>query len=160
MLWPEPVERVAAFLREAGAEARLEQYDDGTETAEAAADAAGCTLGQIVKTLVLLCDDTPVVALVPGDRRADTAKIAMQTGATRVTVAAREVVLAETGVAPGAVSPFGLPGGREVLMARTLLRHETVWVGGGSARHMVALAPLELARLTRGRIEDIVLDSA
>ena len=50
MEWPEPVERVAAFLRETGAEARIEQLATSTATAQAAADAVGCTLGQVVKS--------------------------------------------------------------------------------------------------------------
>jgi prolyl-tRNA editing enzyme YbaK/EbsC (Cys-tRNA(Pro) deacylase) len=70
--WPEPVERVASFLRQTGAEARLEELRVESATADAAADAIGCTLAQIVKSLVLVCDDQPVVALVPGDRKADT----------------------------------------------------------------------------------------
>jgi len=61
-VWPEPVERVAAFLREVGAEARLEELPQETPTAEGAADAIGCTLSQIVKSLVLVCDGAPVVA--------------------------------------------------------------------------------------------------
>ena len=87
--WPEPVERVAAFLREAGVEARLEEFESGTATADDAARAAGCTLGQIVKSLVLLCDGRPVVALVPGDRRADPDKIARAAGAREARIAAR-----------------------------------------------------------------------
>ena len=55
--WPEPVERVAAFLREAGAEARIEQFEDEAASAKAAAEAVGCTLDQIVKSIVLVCDE-------------------------------------------------------------------------------------------------------
>ena len=86
-VWPEPVERVASFLREVGAEARLEELPQETPTAEGAADAIGCTLSQIVKSLVLVCDDAPVVALVPGDRRADTGKVARIMGVRRAAVA-------------------------------------------------------------------------
>ena len=68
--WPEPVERVAAYLREAGAEARLEELESGTATAEDAAARRRLPLGQIVKSIVVVCDGRPVVALVPGDRRA------------------------------------------------------------------------------------------
>ena len=49
--WPEPVERVSAILREAGAEARLEEFATGTPTAEDAARAVGCELRRIVKAL-------------------------------------------------------------------------------------------------------------
>ena len=85
--WPEPLERVASFLRDVGAEARLEELERDTPTAEGAADAIGCTLSQIVKSLVLTCDGTPIVALVPGDRKADTGKVARLLGARRVAVA-------------------------------------------------------------------------
>ena len=159
MEWPASVERVAAFLRDTGAEARLEELPAASATAAAAADAIGCTLGQVVKSLVLLCDDAPVVSLVPGDRRADTGKIARLVQARRVTVARPEEVLAATGFPPGAVAPFPLERVPVVLVERLLLRHATVWAGAGSDRHLVALAPAELVRLTRGRVEDLVLES-
>lgn len=159
MEWPEQVERVAAFLRETGAEARIEELPEGTPTAQAAADAVGCTLGQVVKSIVLLCDASPVVALVPGDRKADTGKIARLVEARRVTVAGPEEVVAATGFRPGGVSPFPLERVRVILVERTLLRHRTVWAGAGSENHLVALSPAELVRLTRGQVEDCVLES-
>ncbi len=154
--WPEPVERVAAFLREAGAEARLEEFEAGTPTAEDAARAAGCTLGQIVKSIVVVCDGTPVVALVPGDRRADLEKIARETGSSSVRIARPDEVRSATGVGPGAVAPFGLAGVKQVLVDRTLLSEDEVWVGGGSPSHMAVLRPPELVRLTRARPIDAV----
>ena len=84
--WPEAVERVSAFLRQTGAEARIEEFQTGTPTAVDAARAAGCKLGQIVKSLVFDCDGRWVVALVPGDRRADPAKIAAAAGAAKARI--------------------------------------------------------------------------
>ncbi|MCZ7587931.1 MAG: YbaK/EbsC family protein [Gaiella sp.] len=159
MEWPAEVERVAAFLRVTGAEARLEELPTSTSTAQAAADAVGCTLGQIVKSLVLVCDGAPVVALVPGDRRADTAKVATLLEARRVAVATPDEVRTTTGFHPGAVAPFPLEHVSIALVERMLLRHRAVWAGGGSDRHLVALSPVELVRLTRGRVEDLVLES-
>lgn len=159
MQWPVEVERVACFLREAGAEARLEEVPTATPTAQAAADAMGCTLGQVVKSLLLVCDGAPVVVLVPGDRRADTDKVARLVAAGRVEVGSPEEVLAATGFRPGAVSPFPLERVPVVLVEQSLLRHRTVWAGAGSERHLVSLSPPELVRLTRGRVEDLVLES-
>jgi Cys-tRNA(Pro) deacylase len=150
---------VAAFLRATGAEARIEEFRTETPTAEAAADAIGCTLGQIVKSLVLVCDRTPVVALVPGDRRADGAKVASLAGARRAAIAGPAEVVEATGFRPGGVAPFPLEHVRTVLVERTLLRHPIVWAGAGTERHMVALSPRELVRLTRGRVEDVVQES-
>ena len=59
--WPDEVERVAAFLRAAGVEARVEEFRAGTPTAEDAARAVGCELGQIVKSLVFECDGQALV---------------------------------------------------------------------------------------------------
>jgi len=157
--WPEPVERVAAFLRATGAEARIEEFGTDTPTAEAAADAVGCTLGQIVKSLVFVCDGSPVVVLVPGDRRADSSKIARLAGARRAGIAKAAEVVEATGFEPGGVAPFPLERVTVVLVERTLVRHPVVWAGAGSDRHMVALSPRELVRLSRGRVEDVVRES-
>jgi Cys-tRNA(Pro) deacylase len=157
--WPEPVERVAAFLRQTGAEARIEELSAETATAQAAADAVGCTLGQVVKSLVVMCDASPVAVLIPGDRRADTGKVARLVDARRVSVAKPDEVVAATGFSPGSVSPFPLERVSVVLVERTLLRHRTLWVGAGSENHLASLAPAELVRLTRGRVEDVVLES-
>lgn len=156
--WPEPVERVARYLREAGAEARIEEFREGTPTARDAARAVGCKLGQIVKTLVFDCDGRSVVVLVPGDRRADTAKVASAAGCARARVAGAAQVEAATGFAPGAVAPFPLPGVDRVLIDRTLLAHDLVWIGAGSTRHIAGVAPGELVRLARARPIDAIQD--
>ncbi|MGH3064902.1 MAG: YbaK/EbsC family protein [Gaiellaceae bacterium] len=158
--WPEPVERVSSFLRESGAEARIQEFSDGTPTAADAAAAVGCGLDQIVKSLVLLCGDKPVVALVPGDRRGDPAKVARAVGAESARIASASEVESATGFAPGAVAPFPLPQVDTVLMERSLLQHPLVWAGAGSSRHMVGIAPVELGRLARAKPLDVVTDQA
>jgi prolyl-tRNA editing enzyme YbaK/EbsC (Cys-tRNA(Pro) deacylase) len=149
---------VSSFLRDAGADARIEEFSEGTPTAAAAATAVGCGLDQIVKSLVLVCDSRPVVALVPGDRRGDPAKIARAAGSGSARVASTEEVEQATGFAPGAVAPFPLPQVETILLERTLLRHPVVWVGAGSPSHLVGLAPSELGRLARARPTDVVKD--
>ncbi|MDQ3086061.1 MAG: YbaK/EbsC family protein [Actinomycetota bacterium] len=156
--WPEPVERVSSFLRDAGAEARIEEFADATPTAAGAAEAVGCPLDQIVKSLVLICGDRPVVALVPGDRRGDPEKVARAAGSASARVASAQEVEQATGFAPGAVAPFPLPQVDTILLERTLLRHPLVWAGAGSANHLVGLAPTELGRLARARPTDVVKD--
>jgi prolyl-tRNA editing enzyme YbaK/EbsC (Cys-tRNA(Pro) deacylase) len=154
--WPEPVERVSQFLRETGAEARIEEFSAPTPTAADAAEAVGCSLEQIVKSLVLVCDGTPVLALVPGDRRGDPQKVARAEGASKARIATAEEVKTATGFAPGAVAPFPLPNVRMVYLDRLLLHHPRVWCGAGSENHLVSLAPAELARLTRAQSMDVV----
>jgi prolyl-tRNA editing enzyme YbaK/EbsC (Cys-tRNA(Pro) deacylase) len=158
--WPEAVERVASYLRAAGAEARLEEFAASTPTAEAAARAAGCEVAEIVKSLVVLCDGRPVIALVPGDRRADFEKIRRGVRAATARIASPAEVEQATGFTPGGVAPFPQRDGARVLIERTLLAHPAVWAGAGSPHHMVRLDPAELVRLTRGEAMDVVEEPA
>jgi len=154
--WPAPVERVSTFLRQMGVEARIEEFEAGTPTAVDAARAVGCKLGQIVKSLVFDCGGKWVVALVPGDRRADSAKIARAAGAVKAKIASPEQVERATGFVAGAVAPFPLPGVDRVLVDRNLLSHKLVWIGAGSPSHMAVIAPGDLVRLARAQTMDVV----
>jgi prolyl-tRNA editing enzyme YbaK/EbsC (Cys-tRNA(Pro) deacylase) len=154
--WPEAVERVTSYLREARAEVRVEEFPEGTPTAKDAARAVGCELGQIVKSLVFDCGGQKVVALVPGDRRADSEKIADAAGKPFARIAGSEEVRDATGFEPGAVAPFPLPRVDAVFVERTLLSQPVLWIGAGSDRHMAALSPTELLRLSRARPMDVV----
>lgn len=156
--WPEPVERVSSFLRDAGAEARIQEFPDGTHTAQDAADAVGCELGQIVKSLVFVCDERAVVVFVPGDRRGDPAKVGAAVDATAVRVAKPPEVEAATGFGPGGVAPFPLPNVAAVLIEHSFFRHSIVWAGAGSSRHVLGIAPAELARLARATPAEVVAD--
>lgn len=157
--WPEPVERVAAYLREAGVEARVEEFGAGTPTASDAARAVGCELAQIVKSLVFVAGDRAVLALVPGDRRADPAKVARAAGAEKAKIAGPAEVEAATGFRPGAVAPFALRRVELVLVDRSLLVHDAVWVGAGSLHHLAAVAPTDLVRLARAELADLALEA-
>jgi prolyl-tRNA editing enzyme YbaK/EbsC (Cys-tRNA(Pro) deacylase) len=155
--WPDEVERVARFLRETGAEARIEEFEAETATAADAARACGCDVSEIVKSLIVMCDERPVLALVPGDRRGDLAKIARAAGASGARVAHAREVPVLTGFSPGAVSPFPLARVDRALIDQALLARDELWVGAGSTRHMAVLPTQELVRLTKAAAADIVV---
>jgi len=154
--WPDAVERVSSFLQQMGAEARIEEFETGTPTAVDAARAAGCKLGQIVKTLVFDGEGRWVVALVPGDRRADPKKIAAAAGAAKLKIASPEQVERATGFVAGAVAPFPLPKVDRVFVDQGLLSYKLVWIGAGSPSHMAALSSADLVRLARAQPMDAV----
>ena len=86
---------------------------EGTPTAAAAAEATGAPIDQIVKSLVFACDGRPLVVMVPGDARADPARIAAVAGCERVKPGRRRTRVEQlTGFPPGGVAPFPLPGSR------------------------------------------------
>jgi Cys-tRNA(Pro) deacylase len=156
-MWPEPVERVARELRAAAAEATIQEFPEEAHTAEAAARAIGCALDEIVKSILFVADGkTYVLALVPGDRRADAGRIAEAVGAEKARVANAAQVVEATGYEPGGVAPFPLRTVDEVLMERTLLQHAKVWAGAGTSVHMVGIAPGELQRLADAKTADLV----
>jgi len=157
--WPEPVERVSAAFRAAGAEARIEEFAAGTPTAQDAAVAVGCELRRIVKSLVFDCDGSWVLVLVPGDRRADAAKVARATSSNRARVAGAAQVVAATGYEPGAVAPVGLTAVQRVLVDRRIPTEGVLWVGAGSSRHMAGLPAAELLRVTRGELVEVAADA-
>jgi Cys-tRNA(Pro) deacylase len=156
--WPEPVRRVARVLQESRVEARIEEFREGTPTAEDAANAAGAPVDQIVKTLIFSCDGRAIVVMVPGDTRADTERVAVAAGGERVKSVRPDAVEDVTGFPPGGVAPFPLPGIETVLIDKALLVHEVVWIGAGSHRHMAALAPNDLVRLARARPADVTVE--
>jgi len=156
-VWPEPVERVAVALRAGAVDATIQEFPEGTPTAEAAARAIGCSLAEIVKSIVFICDGKVVLALLPGDRRADEAKVAAAVGAPHARVAHAREVVAATGFQPGAVAPLALRAVGAVVLEQTALVHERVWVGAGSDTHMAGISPSELQRLTDARTADIVV---
>ena len=147
---------MTAYLQEAGAEVKVEEFPDGTPTAQAAARAVGCDLGQIVKSLVFDCDGRPVLALVPGDRRADSEKIARAAGCASARIAGPEEVRDATDFEPGAVAPFPLPQVDRVFVEQSLFSHKRVWIGAGSPSHLAVLAPSDLVRLARAHPMDAV----
>jgi prolyl-tRNA editing enzyme YbaK/EbsC (Cys-tRNA(Pro) deacylase) len=156
--WPEPVERVASFIRSSGTEAIIEEFPEGTPTARDAARAVGAELRQIVKSLVFTCGANNVLVLIPGDRRADGTKIGAAAGCEKARVAGAELVVEATGFEPGAVAPFPLRRVDRVFVDRSLLALDRVWIGAGSTRHMAALAPVDLVRLARAEPVDAVED--
>lgn len=149
-------DRVRAFLEAHGLVDGLVVFEQSTKTAQMAADAMGCELGQIVKSLVFVIDGVrPVLALVAGDRRGDAEAIAREMGGQRAELADAETVRAATGYAIGGVCPFDLPHDLPVLVDESLLRYEVVFPAGGTPDSMVRMSRERLIGITGGRVSAI-----
>lgn len=149
-------DRVRAYLAEHGLAEGIITFGESTKTAQMAADAVGCELGQIVKSLVAVGEDGgAVVALVAGDMRGDLASIAAATGMSGVRMANAEEVRASTGYAIGGVSPFDLPQGLPVLVDESLWRFAKVYSAAGTPNSVVGLTLDELLAASGGRMAHI-----
>ena len=151
-------DRVRAFLEQHGLHEEIVEFAQSTKTAQEAADAMGCELGQIVKSLVFAVEGRVVLALVAGDRRGDGEAIAREAGAGGTArFADAETVRSATGYAIGGVSPFDLPADLLVFVDDSLSRFETVYPAAGTPSSMVRMVLADVIRLSGGRVARVSL---
>ena len=131
------------------------RYPDGTRTARDAAAAIGCDLDQIVKSLVLVVDDQPVLALTAGGNRVDEARLAKAAGATAVRMANADEVREATGYAIGGTPPFGHPSPLPTFVDPRLLDFDEVWAAAGTPRDNFAISPRRLVEVTGAAVVNI-----
>jgi prolyl-tRNA editing enzyme YbaK/EbsC (Cys-tRNA(Pro) deacylase) len=133
-MWPDDVERIAAFLRASGAQGQLEQLPTDVDEPP----------GPAIRAVGFDCDGRTLAALVPGDRAVDRDKL-------RAAAACSTLVPAP---APG--FPFQPS---RVFVERTVLALPLVWLEAGSPRHVLGLSPSQLVSLTRAVTADLVLEA-
>ena len=148
------VGRFEAWAEESRADLDLRRFPQGTRTAEDAAAAIGCEVGQIVKSLVFLVGGRPVVALVSGANRLNEARLASAAGG-EVGRADAATVREATGYSIGGVPPFGHDTELPVYCDRDLLQHPTVWAAAGRPDTVFEITPQRLVELSRATVADL-----
>ncbi|GAC1508568.1 MAG: YbaK/EbsC family protein [Candidatus Dormibacteraceae bacterium] len=148
--------RFEAWLAELDAGIAVKEFPEGARTAVDAARAVGCELGQIVKSLVFVAADRPVVALVSGANRLDEKRLAAVAGEP-VRKADAETARSATGYAIGGVPPFGHATAVPVFMDRDLLGYEVVWAAAGRPESVFEIAPDRLRDLSNATVADLKL---
>lgn len=147
--------RFLTAAAEFGLAPEVRSYPAGTRTAQDAADAIGCDVDQIVKSLVFVADDDrPVLALTSGGRRVDPALLAQLVGAGRVRKADADEVRSATGFAIGGTPPFGHPAPLDTYLDPHLLRFDEVWAAAGTPTDVFALTPDDLRRAGAREVGD------
>lgn len=154
------VARVIDAGRRAGLAVAVRRFPAGTRTAEDAARAIGCAVGQIVKSLVFIADGEPVVALVSGSDRVDTQRLATAVGASEAARATGDEARAATGFAIGGIPPFGHARELGVVIDSGLLAHRVVWAAAGLPDAVFPADPSELATAARARAVAIAATTA
>ncbi len=143
---PPASRRVVDAARTIGLELDIHQFPEGTKTAADAAAAIGCPVAAIVKSLVFVVGEEPVVALVPGDLMLDLTKLEVAAGAGPARRATLEEVREATGFAAGGTPPFGHAQTLRVFADEALRRNEPVWAAGGTP---TTVFPITLDDLNR-----------
>lgn len=151
------VERVRRILRSEGHADTIRMFPEGTRSAADAARAVGCTLAQIVKTLVFRNGDRLILILASGANRVDGGKVETHIGAP-VHAANGRWVREVTGYAIGGVAPIGHEADTPVLIDEDLMELPLLWAAAGSPRHVFSLEPADLKAMTGGTVADIKED--
>jgi prolyl-tRNA editing enzyme YbaK/EbsC (Cys-tRNA(Pro) deacylase) len=129
-------QRVVDAATAAGVEIEVRRFPDGTKTSADAAAAAGCPLSAIAKSLVFVVDglegDEPVIAVLSGDHRLDTDKLAAAAGGSTSRRAELDEARAATGFAPGGTAVFGLANQLRIFADHGLRRNDPIWSAAGT----------------------------
>jgi len=145
---------VATRLADLLAGLEVRRFPEGTRTADDAARAVGCALGQIVKSLVFSAGGRPVVALVSGSNRLDPNRLAALAGGPVAKLDANSA-RAATGV-----PPFGHASRLPVYIDRELLGFTVVWAAAGRPDSVFSISPARLVELSGGQVADLAAASA
>ena len=109
----------------------IERFPEDTRTARQAADALGCELGQIVKSLIFEADGEVVLVLTSGTNRVDETVIAGALG-EGIAKANADAVRDATGYAIGGVPPCGHARELPIFLDRDLLDLDAIWAAAGT----------------------------
>jgi prolyl-tRNA editing enzyme YbaK/EbsC (Cys-tRNA(Pro) deacylase) len=151
---PAATQRFLAAAAAAGLEVDPMVYPDGTKTSQDAAAAIGCPLGAIAKSMVFMIGDEPVIVLMAGDRRVDTAKLATLHGG-EARRASLEEVRSHTGFAAGGTPPIGHPEPIATYADVSLRRYDPVWAAGGTPTTVFEIPLDKLIEVTRALWADV-----
>jgi prolyl-tRNA editing enzyme YbaK/EbsC (Cys-tRNA(Pro) deacylase) len=149
------VARFTARAEAVGIEVHTRTFPEGTRTAVDAAAAVGCDVAQIVKSLVFIADDGPVLALTSGANRVDEGKLAAALDTGSVRKADADEARAATGYAIGGTPPFGHETRLAVLCDQDLVDHDQLWAAAGTPMDVFPLTPAQLIAASAATIADI-----
>ena len=141
--------RVSAYLEERDIEARVVTLDESTRTSQLAADALGCSVAEIAKSIVFKMGKQAVVVVISGDKRVDAKKVSAHLGA-KVGNADADTVKSLTGYVIGGVPPFPHDPSVKVLLDGSLTRFERVWAAAGTPNSVMILAVEQLRSVVGG----------
>lgn len=149
----ESAQRVQNALQALGLECQVVELPASTRTAAEAAQAIGCRVEQIAKSLVFrgVSTNRPVLAVVSGANRVDEGRVGELIG-DGIAKADADYVRQRTGYAIGGVPPVGHAEPLPCLIDEHLLQYDAIWAAAGTPRAVFRLTPPDLQRITAGRV--------
>ena len=145
------VARVRAYAAERGVPIEIRRFPASTRTAQDAAREIGVSVGEIVKSLVFVAGDRPIVVLCCGDRRVSEERLREATGAAAVRRTTADEAKRFTGYAIGGVPPFAHETWCETLIDQDMSRFDRVWAAAGLPDAVFEISVAVLQRLANAK---------
>lgn len=144
---------LAKYLKDKGVWFRILEKETTVHTADAAAK-TGIPLERITKSLVFISNDIPILAIVPGNCRVDEKKLTNALKLRNVELAPFDLAKKYSGYEPGATCPVCHKIER-VVVDKRVLKHKTVFGGGGNRKRLIELKPKDIIKLNNAIVADI-----
>ncbi|MFO8035295.1 MAG: YbaK/EbsC family protein [Anaerolineales bacterium] len=146
-------QRVQHALQAAGIKAHIKELPQSTRTAVDTAQAVGCEVRQIAKSLIFKTrhSDQPVLVITSGANRVNEKAVGDLLG-EEIEVADADFVRQETGFAIGGVAPVGLVQEMPTYIDEDLLQGDTIWAAAGTPYTLFQVTPEELLQITPGKV--------
>ena len=153
-------QKVANAAQELGLNITMKEFETSTRTAADAANSIGCTVGQIVKSLLFVVAGQPTLVLVSGPNRLDEKKLAALCGVgkNKIKRADADIVREATGFAIGGVPPFGHQTKLPTYIDEDFWQFDVIWAAAGTPNAVFAITPEDLARVTGGVRADVKVE--
>lgn len=148
------VERVRAALEERGIPVEVRELPRSTRTAPEAAQAVGLSVSQIVKSLVFMAGDEPVLVCASGNNRVDLDKLSVLVGRETRQASPHEV-RAATGFSIGGVPPVGHDRALRTFVDGDLFHYGEICAAAGTPQAVFLTSPHDLLSMTRGERADL-----
>ena len=150
-------QKVQDALKEYQVSSEVIELPASTRTAVEAAEAVGCQIGQIVKSLIFMEKETglPILVLASGSNRVNE-KLIKSLVAGPVKMANADFVREHTGYVIGGVPPIGHKEKIRTIVDEDLLKFPFLWAAAGTPHSVFQISPDDLVRITEGRVVNII----
>jgi Cys-tRNA(Pro) deacylase len=149
-------QRVQDALAGLGYQNHVVEHEQTTRSAREAAQAIGCSVAQIVKSLIFRTKDShrPVLVVASGPNRVNEARLG-ELVMEAIERADPDFVQAVTGFAIGGVPPVGHRTSITTFIDEDLMHFEEIWAAAGTPNAVFKLTPAEMAGMTHGQVVSI-----
>ena len=155
LLDKEPVKRVSQILTNFDQNLDVIVLDSSARTALEASSSLGCEVGAIVKSLLFKTENTFILCLVAGDKKASLNKIKKLLKIKDLSMANAEDVKKITGFTIGGVSPVGHLNKIDIFVDNSLERFNNLFAAAGHPNCVFKIKFLNLLKITKGQIVEI-----